>query len=99
MAHEKLMDDEPMESPDFDDTIERALDRQIDEQDYIEDVLSKLSPEKRKLYSLYYIQNKKMGEIAAQYQAEETAVRMRFVRLRREIKAIAAEVANQKFYG
>mgnify|MGYP001321719149 FL=1 len=99
LAHEKLMDDEPMESPDFDDTIERALDRQIDEQDYIEDVLSKLSPEKRKLYSLYYIQNKKMGEIAAQYQAEETAVRMRFVRLRREIKAIAAEVADQKFYG
>ena len=99
LAHEQLVDDEPSDSLDFDNTIEKMLDRQIDEQDYIEEVLSKLSPEKRRLYSLYYLQDKKMAEIAAEYQADETAVRMRFVRLRREIKMIAAEIAAQKFYG
>ncbi|MEM1485197.1 sigma-70 family RNA polymerase sigma factor [Oscillospiraceae bacterium PP1C4] len=99
MAHEQMMDDESGELIDRDGSIEWMLDRQIDEQDYIEEVLSRLSPEKRKLYGLYYLQGRKMGEIAAEYHVDEVAVRMRYVRLRREIKDIAAEVAEQKFYG
>lgn len=77
--------------------IEAALDTGIDETEYIETVLGRLSEEKRRLYSLYYQNHKSMAEIAGLLGLTETAVRMRYVRLRREIRAIVAEVAKQNF--
>ena len=38
-----------------------------------------------------------MAEIASAYGLEEPAVRMRYVRLRREIRTIAAQVAEENF--
>ena len=77
--------------------IEMALDREIDEGDYIEAVLEALSEDKRRLYELYYVSGKSMSEIAGLLAIEEPALRMRYVRLRREIKAIAGEVAERYF--
>lgn len=88
----------PEEEPvDEQSAVEQELDRQIDESQYVDLVLDRLSPEKRCLYSLYYVSGKPMGEIAAELGLEEPAVRMRFVRLRREIREIAAEVAEKNF--
>lgn len=77
--------------------IEETLDREIDETDYIEQVLNRLSPEKRKLYTLHYLRGQTMREIAGDMGMDEPAVRMRFVRLRREIRELAAEVAEKNF--
>lgn len=77
--------------------IETALDRQINELDYIDDVLSRLSEERQNLYALYYLAKKPMAEIAEMLGLKEPALRMRYVRLRREIRAIAAAVAEEHF--
>jgi RNA polymerase sigma-70 factor (ECF subfamily) len=77
--------------------IDKALDEKINESDYIETVLGRLSDDKRRLYTLYYISKRTMAEIAAILGAEEPATRMRYVRLRREIKNIITEVAEQNF--
>jgi RNA polymerase sigma-70 factor (ECF subfamily) len=77
--------------------IEKALDEEINENDYIETVLGELSEDKRKLYTLYYINKQTMAEIALRLGAEEPAVRMRYVRLRREIKAIIIKISEQNF--
>jgi len=83
--------------PDLSDYIQMVQDQQINEEDYIESVLSELSEEKRRLYTLYYLNKESMREIALLFGVEEAAMRMRFVRLRREIRTIAAAVAVKYF--
>lgn len=78
--------------------IETELDRQIDEYQYIESVLSGLTEEKRKLYNLYYINHLSMAEIAGMFGVKEPAIRMRYVRLRREIGEIVTAIAEENFY-
>ncbi len=77
--------------------IEKVLDGEIDETEYIEAVLSKLPDDKRELYNLYYLNGNTMAEVAAALGAEEPAVRMRYVRLRREIRGIVSRVAEESF--
>lgn len=79
------------------DTLLNEHDEYIDEQEYIPHVLSMLSQEKKELYSLYYVEKKSMREIAQMYNTEEAAIRMRYVRLRREIKSIVSDVAQKHF--
>lgn len=74
---------------------EHMLDRLVDEEPYIEDVLSRLSPQKRELYRLYYTERRSMREIAAMLELEEATVRMRYVRLRREIIEIVKLVSEE----
>lgn len=97
MLRELSGSDDATEIVDLYAEIETALDNEINELEYIETVLSRLTNEKRKLYSLYYLNNKSMAEIAVLLDLEEAAVRMRYVRLRREIRAIVSEVAEQNF--
>ncbi len=78
--------------------IEEVLDRQIDEYLYIESVLSKLSDEKRSLYKLYYINHQSMAEIAQLFGVKEPAIRMRYVRLRQEIRDIVADIVEESFH-
>jgi len=85
------------ETTDLSDYIQMVQDQQINEEDYIESVLSELSEEKRRLYTLYYLNKESMREIALLFGVEEAAMRMRFVRLRREIRTIAAAVAVKYF--
>lgn len=77
--------------------IDAAIDRKIDEWDYVEHVLSQLSDEKRALYTQYYVDKKSMAEIARSHGVPEPTMRMRFVRLRREIRAIVSEIAEKSF--
>lgn len=77
--------------------VEIALDRCIPEEDYIEDILSRLTPEKRLLYQRYYLAGESMGQIAGDLGLEEPALRMRFVRLRREIRTLVAELSEKEF--
>lgn len=97
LLREISVEEQSTEFADLGRGIEEELDKRIDEFQYIESVLSKLTDEKRNLYNLYYINHKSMGEIAQMTGAKEPAVRMRFVRLRQEIRTIVSEIANQNF--
>lgn len=77
--------------------LEAQEDAQIDADGYVDQVLDCLAEDKRVLYTLYYIAGKSMAEIAAQLGQREPAVRMRFVRLRREIRAIVRDIAEKHF--
>lgn len=97
MAEVPIQDDSGDPMADLFQVQENALDKLIDEEDYIENVMSQLSEEKQYLYSLYYIEKKSMREISEIFNIAEAAVRMRYVRLRKEIHAIVAEVAQKYF--
>lgn len=73
------------------------LDKNINEDDFLIDVFSQLSKEKKELYSLYYIQNNSMENIALKLGIEYSALRMRYVRLRKEIKEIVNKISEEKF--
>lgn len=82
------------------DLYERLImiyDSEIDESKYVNNVLSMLSKEKQQLYKLYYIQNKSYKEISKILNVNEASLRMRYMRLRREIKKITHHVAEEKF--
>ncbi len=97
LAKEQPTDEETEGILDLNSEITTFLDKEINEDAYIDTVLSYLSEDKLKLYSLYYINQKGMGEIAAILGIEETALRMRYVRLRREIKGIISKIAEEQF--
>ena len=97
LLREQAIDGQEQFITDISATIETVLDKEIDEQDYIKAVLDALSEEKRRLYTLYYVSRKAMAEIAGILKVEEPALRMRYVRLRREIKDIAREIARKYF--
>ncbi len=54
---------------------------------YRQEILDKLPQKKRKLYDLYYVENKSMKEISEELGFNEVALRMRYVRLRKEIRS------------
>jgi RNA polymerase sigma-70 factor (ECF subfamily) len=97
MLRDMALDDLPDEPADPSGSIEAALDKEIDEREYIEAVLDNLSDEKRRLYTLYYAEKKGMAEIANLLGLEEPALRMRYVRLRREIRGSISKIAEQYF--
>lgn len=53
---------------------------------YRDEVLGRISVKNRELYKRYYVEHQSMGEIAGAMHMSEPAVRMSFVRLRREIR-------------
>ena len=98
MAREPLTADGQLpEREDPEAGLERILDQAVDEQDWIEEVLSRLEPEKYRLYALHYLEGVPMKEIAQRFGLRPEAVRMRYLRLRREIREIAAAVAEENF--
>lgn len=97
MMEEPLPEEGEGSLPDQGSTIERMLDQEIDESQYIAKVLSELSMEKLELYTRHYLKGQTMREIALSMGADEAAIRMRYVRLRREIKEIASQVAEKSF--
>lgn len=70
------------------ENIDKEKDDEIDETEYINIVINELSEEKRNLYLDYYVKHKTMKEISKERNINETAIRMRFVRMRKEIKTI-----------
>ncbi len=75
-----------------------TIDKKINEFDFISDIIDMLTEDKKKLYIMYYIKNKTMEEIAKELGISYSAVRMRYVRLRKEIKALVQEFAEENFY-
>jgi RNA polymerase sigma-70 factor (ECF subfamily) len=63
----------------------REQDRRVDETAYVRPVLESLPDKQRTLYARRYGEHQSIGEIASAENVSETAVRMRLVRLRREI--------------
>lgn len=98
MAEDPLEGEGIQEPQDRTSMVEWALDSEIDESRYIDQVLSSLAPEKRQLYALHYIKGISIREIAREMGVGETALRMRYMRLRKEIRKIAAQVAEKNFY-
>lgn len=82
---------------DINTSIENTLNSEIDEYEYITDIINQLSDEKKKLYEMYYVEKKSMKEISESEGIEYTALRMKYVRLRKEIKNKVKEFAENNF--
>lgn len=67
------------------DVILKAHDKTLDETFYIGQVIGRLDREQRALYDARYIEQKPIKEIAQDQGVKEPAMRMRLVRLRRDI--------------
>ncbi len=68
------------------------LDMKIDETAYTGRVISSLNSNQHQLYKQRYIERKSIKEIATDQGISETAMRMRLVRLRREIQGIVKKL-------
>ncbi len=79
------------------DEIETINDRKIDVSLYINRIIKELSEDKQLLYRLYYIENKSHKEIAKILNVNETSLRMKYVRLRRDIKKIIHLISEDNF--
>ncbi|MEG2004256.1 MAG: hypothetical protein RR057_06610, partial [Clostridia bacterium] len=66
--------------------------KRIDELLYLDKTLSVLTEKNRNLYDDYYKNKLTMDEIAQKYKMSPTSVRMRFVRIRRELKDAAKKL-------
>lgn len=67
--------------------IHKQADKEIEVEPYAKEIIENLSEDKQKLYQLYYVEHKSMREIAKECKINEVTLRMRYVRLRKEIKA------------
>lgn len=74
-----------------------AADKKIDETLYIDNVLNQLDEKKQELYRLRYINNMSYKDIADRLGIRETSVRMRYVRLKREVVKITKSMAKKNF--
>jgi RNA polymerase sigma-70 factor (ECF subfamily) len=102
-ASKKALMEYPLEpelmtaSSDLYDELQMRYDQEIDEGRYIPTVLAALSEEKQALYRLHYLENKSYREIAQSLGTTEVNLRMKYVRLRREIKHIVQSIAKENF--
>ena len=90
----ELNENNIVDEEDLCDLICHKEDEKIDEQKYIADVINELPKDKKELYHLYYIDKVPMKNIAKELNLNEATLRMRFVRLRKDIKN---KVKNIKF--
>lgn len=97
LLNEVSMDEKIMEIEDYRSTIENSLNSEINEYEYITDIIDLLSEDKQKFYRMYYIEKKSMKEISEKEGIGYTALRMKYVRLRKEIKAIVKKLSENNF--
>lgn len=97
LIREINIDDNVVDIQDYKSDIESSMDADIDEYEYIIDIIDSLSDEKKRLYNMYYVEHKPMKEIAAVMNVEYTAIRMKYVRLRKEIREMVRELAEKYF--
>lgn len=97
LIREINIDDNVVDIQDYKSDIESSMDADIDEYEYIIDIIDSLSDEKKRLYNMYYVEHKPMKEIAAVMNVEYTAIRMKYVRLRKEIREMIRELAEKYF--
>lgn len=85
------------ETKDLHGQLKNKYDSMIDEEQYIDIVLSRLAKDKRQLYKYYYIEKKSHKEIAKILNINEASIRMKYVRLRREVKQVVHKIAEENF--
>jgi RNA polymerase sigma-70 factor (ECF subfamily) len=91
-SSEPIDEDIPDGEDDLCDKLLRDYDRQVDEAAYAGQVISLLDLKQRDLYTERYVARRPIRDIAAGQDVSETAVRMRLVRLRREILRIVKDL-------
>lgn len=69
----------------------------IDENIYLKQVIERLNEKERKLYDLYYVLKKPMKVIAKELRLNEAALRMKYVRLRKKVRRIVADLDLDSF--
>lgn len=79
------------------DFICQKYDDTVDIEKYRRIVLDMLSKEDKQLYHAYYTDHLSMGEIAKALGRNETAVRMRYVRLRKRIRQLIKQLKISEF--
>lgn len=72
-------------------------DKQIDVDDYVAYIIDALPEEKKALYKMYYVDRKSYREISSVLSISEPAVRMKFMRLKKDIKKIVKTYARMHF--
>ena len=55
-------------------------------------VLSQLTDEQKELYQSYYVEHKPMREIAREKRIRESALKMKYVRLRKAVRNIVMDL-------
>lgn len=73
------------------------LDAEIDEGLFVDCVLDRLSRDKRELYDDYYKKGLSYKEIAKKHKISEPALRMKYMRIRREVKTYVKEISSANF--
>lgn len=94
----------PLEEREIEDTKGDVLEQirinhshSIDEDIYFDLVLGSLNEKERTLYELYYVLKKPMKIIAGELHLNETALRMKYVRLRKKVRRIVADLDLDAF--
>ncbi|HOP92963.1 MAG TPA: RNA polymerase sigma factor [Acetivibrio thermocellus] len=91
-AMEYLSENIPQDDTDLCETLLMELDRKIDETAYTGQVIGNLNTNQHNLYRQRYVEGKSIKEIASEEGVSETAMRMRLVRLRKEIQDIVKKL-------
>jgi RNA polymerase sigma-70 factor (ECF subfamily) len=91
-ATEYLSENVARDDTDLCEKLLTESDRNIDETNYTDQVIGSLNSSKNELYKKRYIERKSIREIALEQGTSETAMRMRLVRLRREIRSIVRKL-------
>jgi RNA polymerase sigma-70 factor (ECF subfamily) len=91
-AMESLSEDIVGDGTDLCEKLLMDIDQEIDETAYTGQVVGSLDLNQHKLYTQRYIEKKPIKEIAFEQGVSETAMRMRLVRLRREIQCIVKDL-------
>lgn len=91
-AAEYLSENVARDDTDLCEKLLTESDRNIDETIYTDQVIDSLNSSKNELYKKRYIERKSIREIALEQGTSETALRMRLVRLRREIQSIVKKL-------
>lgn len=94
---EELDENILLPQPDVFDLICQQYNDRIDIEAYRHKVLDMLSVEDKQLYDAHYKERLTMHEIAKNMQMNETAVRMRYVRLRKKIRQLIKELQLSEF--
>lgn len=85
------------DSKDVFEEICRERAQRVDERQYQKQVLQKLTETEQQFYRKHYVEKKPMKAIAGEMGMSETAVRMKYVRLRKKVRGIVSDLRLDEF--
>ena len=84
------------QSPDLIEELLLQQDQSIDEQKWVDVILSKLTPEEQRLYRSHYIEKKTFVTLSQEWKVSQTGLRMRAVRLRRKVQKMVKTLSLEE---